>query len=233
MVKYFVGVFIVVLIATAQMVVAQGRVALSYFDLGELRDTVQSPFHFDKEDTPRGRNRWTQQRYEARIAGVTAVIDSMALPIVVLYGVENEGVVRDIVMASSEDYCYLHRELDYYDGLDFALLFYGDRLFVEEVVVGGAWLYVLGEISGQRVAITLVRLASRISAESPPWAGAEADVMLIMGRLSSDDLQSFGATDLLAGAASRGEGNTLGDRGWYFNSGVALLTDAEGARAGG
>ena len=43
----------------------------------------------------------------------------MALPLVALWGVENEQVVRDIAAACRGDYSYLHRTLNSLDGMDF------------------------------------------------------------------------------------------------------------------
>lgn len=48
------------------------------------------------------------------------------MPLVALWGVENEAVVRDIAAACKGDYSYLHRTLNSLDGMDFALLYYGD-----------------------------------------------------------------------------------------------------------
>ena len=53
----------------------------------------------------------------------------MALPLVALWGVENEQVVRDIAAACRGDYSYLHRTLNSLDGMDFALLYYGDLFY--------------------------------------------------------------------------------------------------------
>ncbi len=205
-------------------------VAISYFDVGKLYDTVASPFYFDEAYTPKGRLRWTSERYHEEVGRVTAVIDSMALPIVALYGVESEEVVRDIVMASSEDYCYIHRELDYFDGLDFALLYYGDHFFVESVDGNNTWMYVSGEIFDRRVDINLVRLSSRIRSIVPSQT---ADgITLVMGRLTSDDIERLGAEDVLRDLERKGGGDTRDERGWRFNSRIGVRSGVEVSRAG-
>ena len=78
---------------------------------------------------PEGRLHWTAERYARKIRNTAAVIDSMALPLVALWGVENEQVVRDIAAACRGDYSYLHRTLNSLDGMDFALLYYGDLFY--------------------------------------------------------------------------------------------------------
>ena len=79
-----------------------------------------SPFYDDTDFTPQGRLKWDTERYRSKIRRTAAVIDSMALPLVALYGVENERVVRDLAAACRGDYSYLHRTLNTLDGLDFA-----------------------------------------------------------------------------------------------------------------
>ena len=49
----------------------------------------------------------------------------MRMPLVALWSVENEAVVRDIAAACRGDYSYLHQTLNSLDGMDFALLYYG------------------------------------------------------------------------------------------------------------
>lgn len=101
----------------------------AFYDADRLYDTLPSPFYDDADFTPQGRLKWDTERYRSKIRRTAAVIDSIALPLVALYGVENERVVRDLAAACRGDYSYLHRTLNTLDGLDFALLYYGDRFF--------------------------------------------------------------------------------------------------------
>ena len=101
-------------------------VGIAFYDVDRLYDTLPALFYDDEEYTPRGRLRWTAERYARKIRNTAAVIDSMALPVVALRGVENERVVHDLAAACRGDYSYLHRTLNTLDGLDFALLYYGD-----------------------------------------------------------------------------------------------------------
>ena len=106
---------------------------VAYYDVDKLYDTQPSEFYNDSDYSPAGRMRWSEERYSAKINNIVQVVDSMAMPVVVLYGVENEQVVRDIVSRSSEDYAYLHSQSSARDGLDFAVLYFGDRFFPEQM----------------------------------------------------------------------------------------------------
>lgn len=122
------------------------HIGFAYYDADRLYDTVPALFYDDSDFTPRGRLRWTARRYERKIAHTAAVLDSMRMDIVALAGVENEAVVRDLVAACGEDYCYIHRTFNTFDGLDIALLYHGDRFFPDLVEQGRGWLYVEGDL---------------------------------------------------------------------------------------
>ena len=68
----------------------------------------------------------------------------MRMPLVALWGVENEAVVRDIAAACEGDYSYLHRTLNSLDGMDFALLYYGDLFEPLYDEPGRRYLYIEG-----------------------------------------------------------------------------------------
>ena len=124
---------------------AQGGFGVAYYDVDKFYDTIPSKFYDDKTYTPAGRMRWNSERYRRNVENTVRVIDSMAMPVVVLYGVESEDVVRDIVQASGEDYTYIHRTQDYNNGLDFAVLYFADRFFVDRVTPWRGALCVEGE----------------------------------------------------------------------------------------
>lgn len=126
---------------------AQQPVGFAYYDADRLYDTVPALFYDDSDFTPQGRLRWTAERYARKIAHTAAVLDSMRMDIVALAGVETEAVVRDLVVACGEDYCYIHRTFNTFDGLDIALLYHGDRFFPDRIEQGRGWLYVEGELA--------------------------------------------------------------------------------------
>lgn len=86
----------------------QPALGIAFYDLDGLYDTIPALFYDDSDHTPRGRLAWDSERYRRKIAHTAAVIDSMGLPLVALYGVENEAVVRDLSAACRGDYSYLH-----------------------------------------------------------------------------------------------------------------------------
>ena len=134
---------------------ARRPVGIAFYDIDRLYDTLPSLFYHDDDYTPDGRYGWNTERYRRKIRHTAAVIDSMALPIVALWGVENEAVVRDLAAACRGDYSYLHRTLNSLDGMDFALLYYGDMFYPERVEEGRRYLYVEGLLERDTVGLVL------------------------------------------------------------------------------
>ena len=134
---------------------ARRPVGIAFYDIDRLYDTLPSLFYHDDDYTPEGRYGWDTERYRRKIRHTAAVIDSMALPIVALWGVENEAVVRDLAAACRGDYSYLHRTLNSLDGMDFALLYYGDMFYPERVEEGRRYLYVEGLLERDTVGLVL------------------------------------------------------------------------------
>ncbi len=87
------------LLAAGLRVRAQPPHGVAFYDADCLYDTVPSPFGNDTRYLPQGEMRWTGERYRRKVMQTAAVIDSLGLPLVGLYGVENESVVRDVAAA--------------------------------------------------------------------------------------------------------------------------------------
>ena len=100
------------------------QTGIAFYDVDRIYDTLPALFYDDEEYTPQGRRHWDTERYRRKIRNTAAVIDSMGLEIVALWGVENEAVVRDLVTSCRGDYSYIHRTLNTLDGTDFAQLTY-------------------------------------------------------------------------------------------------------------
>ncbi len=138
-----------------------------------------------------------------RSAGdIAAVVDSMQMPVVVLFGVETKGDVERVVATSQGEYSFVHRHLDYYDGRDFALLYFGDAFFVERVESNNYSLSVVGEYEGESVAIDMTRRGDRLRAISHP----EAAVQIACGNISSEDIARLKMYDPLLDAERKGYG---------------------------
>ena len=127
---------------------------VAYYDVGELYDTEKSELYDDADFTPQGKMRWDEARYRRKVEHTVQVIDSMAMPVVVLYGVENEKVVRDLVTLSKGDYAYLHHDQNIGGGLEFAVLYQGDRFFPERVTPWSGALAIEG--SAGKVPFTII-----------------------------------------------------------------------------
>ena len=132
------------LLSGIRCVLAQPRIGIAYCDLDHLYDTIPALFYDDSDYTPGGRLAWDTERYRRKIARTAAVIDSMRMPLVALWSVENEAVVRDIAAACRGDYSYLHQTLNSLDGMDFALLYYGDLFDPHYEEPGRRYLYIEG-----------------------------------------------------------------------------------------
>ena len=203
---------------------AQPRVGFAYYDVDKAYDTSPSHFYDDSAFTPEGRNRWTKERYERKVEGIAAVVDSMALPIVALYGVENEQVVRDIAARCNGDYSYLHRTLNRLDGMDFALLYYGDVLFVQNVEVGLDYMLVEAAIANREFALLLTHrsrmlkhLVTQLQEQSPKR------LIVVAGNLYGNEHSQLGLNDTTAAAEGAGHGNTVYRNEWRMFD--RILTD--------
>ncbi|MBQ1979750.1 MAG: hypothetical protein II226_00520, partial [Alistipes sp.] len=65
-------------------------IGVAYYNVDKLYDTIPSTFYDDEAYTPQGKLRWDGEKYERKISNIAQVLDSMRMPIVMLYGVENE-----------------------------------------------------------------------------------------------------------------------------------------------
>ena len=121
---------------------------VAYYDVGQLYDTFQSQDYNDKHFTEQATMRWDTQRYQRKIEHTVRVIDSMALPVMILYGVENKRVVRDLVALSKRDYAYIHRDQNINNGLEFAVLYEADKFTPETITTWDRALCVEGRVKG-------------------------------------------------------------------------------------
>ena len=204
---------------------ARRPVGIAFYDIDRLYDTLPSLFYHDDDYTPDGRYGWNTERYRRKIRHTAAVIDSMALPIVALWGVENEAVVRDLAAACRGDYSYLHRTLNSLDGMDFALLYYGDMFYPERVEEGRRYLYVEGLLGRDTVGLVLCaeeRMAGWVVRDlrhERPHVR-----LVVLGRSATLDPAAWGLRDAQARAARAGRG-TIRSRGrWSMRDRILVDT---------
>lgn len=205
---------------------AQPLQGIAFYDVDRLYDTVASPFGRDRQFLPHGEMRWTGERYRRKVAQTAAAIDSLGLPLVALYGVENEAVVRDVAAACTGDYVYLFRTTDSYSGLDFALLYFGDRFFPDRVDAGHFWMTVAGELRGAGRVCLLLSASDRyieykIDAQRRRYP---AERLLVAGRTAEVEPQRYGLSEPLAAARRAGRGTRRAGNKWEMRSNLLIDT---------
>lgn len=198
---------------------AQNQVGVAYYDADRLYDTIPSPFYDDSAYTPSGRYGWTGERYMRKVRAVAAVLDSMAMPLAVLAGVENEQTVRDIAVACRSEYSYIHRTLPTRDGLDMALLYFGDAFVTESIEAGRRVLTVMGRLAGCRTVIVAGYDAAEIE---QAVAGARSShpgaAVIAAGRCSGAKLGRYGVRDAVAAEERAGRGTVVERGEWRFGA---------------
>lgn len=221
-------------VATMAVCLAFGRqpLGIAFYDTDRIYDTLPALFHNDDNYTPSGRYNWTSQRYARKIRNTAAVVDSMSLHVVGLWGVENEAVVRDLAAACKGDYSYIHRTLNSVDGMDFALLYHGDAFYPEYVEQGRRYLYIEGVLLGDTVGIVLCaenRMAEwvvRDLREERPRVR-----LLVLGRSEGLDPAAYGLRDAHERAAQAGRGSVRSRGRWSMRDRI-LADTAFRIRAG-
>lgn len=146
---------------------AQRPPVVMFYNVESLYDTIPSLFYNDSDYTPKGALRWNSARYQNKLRSLASVIDSVAAEIVALAEVENEGVVRDLVMTLSTDYNYIHHTSNDARGMDLAILYKGDKFFPSQIrmVESGYrrdFLYVQGKLCGELIDLIVCHLPSQL-----------------------------------------------------------------------
>lgn len=162
-----------VTMVTATATLAQSRprhATVGFWNVENMFDTIVSPLYHDDDDyAPAARQRWDTQRYSNKCANIAQIIDEMSLDVVGIAEIENEAVVRDLVRRLKTDYNYIHRPAgDRPRGRDIALLYKGDRFLPSEVRTvdshtARSFLYVRGELAGQRVDVVVCHMPSMLN----------------------------------------------------------------------
>lgn len=157
----------------------QQRVCIAFYNVENLNDTIPSRFYDDGDFTPTGKYRWDTERYGRKLSNISRVIGDMDPCILGLAEVENEEVVRDLVMALREDYNYIHRTSGDSRGMDLALLYKGDRFIPASVrllasTASREFLLIKGELLGEEVSILLCHLPSKANRRAYRESAMEA-----------------------------------------------------------
>jgi len=198
---------------------ARPKAGMAFYDVDALYDTIPSKFYDDSRYTPRGAMRWNTERYMRRTKAVAEMTDSLALPLVALFGVENEQVVRDIASACNTDYTYIHRTSNRLDGLDFALLYFSDRFFPESIDTGLDYMYITGRLDDMDIGLLICDRPRMLDYVIEEIRDTDPERLLIVtGNLYRDDLSRFALADATLKAESEGRGTRPSRSGWYMRS---------------
>ncbi|MBE6199037.1 MAG: hypothetical protein E7138_01905 [Rikenellaceae bacterium] len=193
---------------------------VAYYDVDRLYDTIPSRFYDDSAYTPEGSFAWDESRYRRKVEQVAAVVDSMELPVVALYGVENEQVVRDIVSACGEDYAYIHRTSNSYDGLDFALLYFADVFFPGRVTEYRGALCVEGEACGEPLTIIATHRSTSLGVLIEERNLLEDNNIIILGDVGKLKFKKYGLRDASFHIEKAARGNRILRGMWHLRDRV-------------
>lgn len=222
--RYITHIIAVIFIILAHSASAQsgGVVGVAYYDVDALYDTIPSRFYNDKNYTPKGRYKWDSQRYRQKVEHIAQVIDSLHMPIVALYGVENEAVVRDITATVREDYAYIHRTQDFSLGLDFALLYYGDVFFPEKVTSHHNALCIDGYIGDCPVTIIINNNSSSLGVLlNRNEYKVEDRAIIVLGKQRAESTSRWQLSDVMSEAEAAGRGTVVYYDRWQMRHRIA------------
>ncbi len=201
---------------------------IAFYNVDNLYDTLPCTSHNDKAYTPRGSMGWSRERYRRKIANITQVIDSMSMPVVALYGVENEQVVRDIVQLSNNDYAYLHKNSSDSNGLDFALLYQGDRFFPNKITPWQGALCIEGEVGLSPLTIIISHGCKSLGVLLNSKTKEQDSNIIILGSVGKLNFKKLGLHNTLRNAERQGRGNRIVQSKWKMQD--YIVTNIEAAQ---
>ena len=213
-------ILLLVVMGAESLSAQQSSFGVAYYNVDKLYDTIPSKFYDDSDYTSSGRLCWDDVRYRRKVGQVAAVIDSMAMPVVALYGVENEQVVKDIVASCGEDYAYIHRTSSRYDGLDFAILYFADCFFPERVTEWSGALCVEGEVAGEDFAIIATSRSTSLGVLLQERNLLEDSNIIIIGDAGKLKFEKLGLNDAMRGVEKAGRGNAIVRNMWQLRDRV-------------
>ena len=127
--------------ATAQKSKDYEVVAIAFYNVENLFDTLNDPQVFDEDFTPSGKNRWTNELYTKKLENLSLTLSSIgkdkgaAPPAVIgLSEVENSQVLEDLVkmpLLAAYKYKIIHFDSPDERGIDVALLYRPDHLMLK------------------------------------------------------------------------------------------------------
>lgn len=216
------------LLAALQSLHAQrtNPLGIAYYNVDKLYDTIPSPFYNDQAYTPKGDMHWDSERYRHKINNIVQVIDSISMPLVALYGIENKQVVEDIVRHSKNDYAYIHKSSNSHNGLDFALLYYGDMFFPREVTPWQGALCIEGEVGEMPLTIIISHGCKSLGVLLNNKNKPQDNNIIIFGSAGKLNFKKLGLYNALQAAEKQGRGNRIIQSQWKMHD--YIVTNIEG-----
>lgn len=197
-------------------------VGIAFYDVDKLYDTIPSRFYDDSDYTPNGKYKWDSERYKRKIENIAQVVDSLRMPIVALYGVENEQVVRDLTAITKEEYAYVHNTQDFSNGLDFALLYYGDIFFPKKSTTHLNAVCIEGYLRDEKIAIIINNNTTSLGVLlSKCNLDATSQAIIILGRQETETTSRWGFSDKTINAERQGRGTAVYGDKWQMRHRIA------------
>lgn len=161
----------ILLLFTAAFSHAQepGRIKVAFYNVENLFDTIRNPSVDDADYTPEGMYRWDTEKYSSKISNIARVIDDLAADVIGLAEVENENVLRDLLLALDTDYNYTYLPTFDSRGIGQALLYRGSRFFPKRTsqIKGSGLtrqpLVVEGTLDGMEFTFVVCHMPSKLS----------------------------------------------------------------------
>ncbi len=120
-------------ISTSQTVKDYKAITVAFYNLENLFDYEDDPLTFDEDRTPNGKDHWTKEIYEAKLANMAKVISEIGLDvagaspaIIGVSEIENRRVLEDLLNQAplvKQNYGIIHFESPDRRGIDVAMLY--------------------------------------------------------------------------------------------------------------
>ena len=133
--------------------------------------------------------------------------------------------MRDITAACRCDYAYVHATSDSDNGLDFALLYFGDRFMPERTIRWSNALAIRGTACGRPLTIVITHRCSSLGVLTTRlremYGATEDNNIMIMGTPNKLNFPEYGLHDATALAERAGRGNTVRAGNWQMRDRIA------------
>lgn len=131
--KYYLFVLLLPFLCASQRSDQYKVRTIAFYNVENLFDIENDSLTFDDDRTPEGKDNWTQERYEKKVANIARVISEIGInvtqtspDIIGLCEVENKQVVTDLInhpILQNKNYGIIHFDSPDERGIDVALLY--------------------------------------------------------------------------------------------------------------